>query len=145
MNLRRIAPLIQMEKSIMQKQVTVAFFARRFPREDWSMEIPEEKLTKFFDELAAEFGPLGVQVERVDDPAVTMEIRGYGDLLNSVRIRSPKDGLGNLCLGHIIGQSANRDLFEDIHRGVSRVAFAPETVEPEGSDKIVCHNCGCGC
>ena len=37
------------------------------------------------------------------------------------------------------------DLFEDIRRGVSRVAFAPEMIEPEGENKAVCHNCGCGC
>ena len=56
-----------------------------------------------------------------------------------------QDGFSNLCLGHVIGASPNRDLLEDIRRGVNRVAFAPETVEPEGSSKIVCHNCGCGC
>ena len=69
----------------------------------------------------------------------------YGDLLTTVRLRSPRDHIGNLCLGHVIGQSANCDLFEDIRRGVSRIAFAPETIEPEGSNKVVCHNCGCGC
>jgi hypothetical protein len=36
-------------------------------------------------------------------------------------------------------------VFEDLRRGVSRVAFAPEMIEPEGSNKVVCHNCGCGC
>ena len=50
-----------------------------------------------------------------------------------------------VCLGHIIGASPNRDLLEDVRRGVNRVAFAPETIEPEGSSKVVCHNCGCGC
>jgi hypothetical protein len=65
--------------------------------------------------------------------------------MNTVRLRSPKDHIGNLCLGHVIGQSANCDLAEDIRRAVSRIAFAPEMIEPEGSNKIVCHNCGCGC
>ena len=74
-----------------------------------------------------------------------IEARGYGDLLNAVRIRSSKPGLGNLCLGHVIGCSAHLDLLEDIRRGVRRIAFAPETIEPDGSDKVVCHNCGCGC
>ena len=39
----------------------------------------------------------------------------------------------------------NLDILEDLKRGINRVAFAPETVEPSGSDKVVCHNCGCGC
>ncbi len=129
----------------MDKQITVAFYTRNYLRDDWRKDVSETEIEEFFAELRAELGPLGVRIERIDEPAVTMDIRGYGDLLNSVRIRSPQDGLSNLCLGHVIGQSANSNLFEDIRRGVSRVAFAPETIEPEGSDKVVCHNCGCGC
>ncbi|NOY13277.1 MAG: hypothetical protein GXP51_06230 [Deltaproteobacteria bacterium] len=73
------------------------------------------------------------------------EIRGYGDLLNSIRISCPSSGVSSYCLGHIIGSSKNLDIIEDLRRGINRVAFAPETVEPAGSDKLVCHNCGCGC
>lgn len=127
------------------KEITVAFYGRRFPRSDWRLEFDQEAVDAFFTAFAAELAPLGVILRCVEDDAFTLDINGYGDLLNTVRIRSPRDGFGNLCLGHIIGASPNRDLLEDIRRGVSRVAFAPETVEPEGSDKVVCHNCGCGC
>jgi hypothetical protein len=84
-------------------------------------------------------------LRQAKEEEIVLEVKGYNDLLNTVRLRSPQDGIGNLCLGHIIGASPNRDLLEDIRRGVNRVAFAPETIEPEGSNKIVCHNCGCGC
>jgi hypothetical protein len=128
-----------------QKVITVVFYKRRHPRSDWRIDFDEEALCTFFDRIVDEFTPLGIRVECLKDDALCFDINGYGDLLNSIRIRSPRDGIGNLCLGHIIGASPNREPLEDIRRGISRVAFAPETIEPEGSDKIVCHNCGCGC
>lgn len=98
----------------------------------------------FMRDLAAELRPLGVELSwREEDPVI--EVKGYGDLLNAVRVRSPLDGLGNPCLGHIIGTSCKLDLLGDIRRGVNRIAFAPETIEPEAHAKRVCHNCGCGC
>lgn len=127
------------------KEINVRFYRRDFVRQDWDYPVDEGALADFFGQLAAELEPFGIRLAHGQDSAVTIQIKGYGDLLNAVRIRSPRDGFSNLCLGHIIGSSPNRDLFEDIRRGVNRVAFAPETVEPEGSDKVVCHNCGCGC
>lgn len=128
-----------------EKEITVVFYGRIFTRSDWQFEVNDEFLASFLADLREELAPLGIALRRIDDPQTVLEVRGYGDLLNTVRIRSPKDGVGNLCLGHIIGVSADRDLLQDIRRGINRVAFAPETIEPEGSDKIVCHNCGCGC
>ncbi len=129
----------------MSKEIIVAFYGRRLIREDYQPDLTAEMLADFFEKLKAEFAPLGVELQMQCDDSVSLDVRSYADLLNSVRIRSPKDSLGNLCLGHIIGQSAQADLFEDIRRGVSRVAFAPETIEPEGAHKVLCHNCGCGC
>lgn len=127
------------------KPITIVFYDRRNARSDWRIDLDDRTLALFFDALIDEFAPLGIQVKYLRDESMSFDINGYADLLNSIRIRSPRDGIGNLCLGHIIGASPNRDPLEDIRRGVSRVAFAPETIEPEGSDKIVCHNCGCGC
>jgi hypothetical protein len=129
----------------MSKEISVVFYGRRQVRADWNFEIDEKATIDFFAGLDAELAPFGVCIRRLKEEDVVMDVKGYGDVLNSVRIRSPQDGIGNLCLGHIIGPSPHRDLLEDIRRGVNRVAFAPETIEPEGSDKIVCHNCGCGC
>ena len=81
----------------------------------------------------------------VGEEDVSVEIKGYGDLLNSIRLRSTEPGVGNPCLGHIIGESVDCDLLADIRRGVSRLAFAPDTIEPDAAHKKVCHNCGCGC
>lgn len=127
------------------KLITVVFYNRRYPRSDWSLDLDEEALAAFFGRLVDEFAPLGIRIAYLKDENLSFDIYGYGDFLNSIRIRSLCDGIGNLCLGHVIGASPNRDPLEDIRRGISRVAFAPETIEPEGSDKIVCHNCGCGC
>jgi hypothetical protein len=114
-------------------------------RDDWSYPVEEDRLAELFQKLNVDLNRFDIQVAQLQDDAVTIDIRGYGDLLNAIRIRAPEAGFGNLCLGHIIGASKTRNLLEDIRRGVSRVAFAPETIEPEGSDKVVCHNCGCGC
>ncbi len=127
------------------KEITIVFYGRSYPRKDWRFAEDEAATQSFLEALTEELAPLGICLRRLDQPEITVEVKGYGDLLNSVRIQSPQDGLGNLCLGHIIGQSTDRDLLADIRRGINRVAFAPETVEPEGSSKIVCHNCGCGC
>lgn len=127
------------------KEITVAFYPCRFVRSDWRYDLDPERFVDFFTVLAKELQPFGIVLKTCQDPAVTIEVRGYGDVLNAVRLRSPQDGVGNLCLGHVIGASPQCDLQQDIRRGVNRLVFAPETVEPEGSNKVVCHNCGCGC
>lgn len=129
----------------MAKEIIVALYGYNLVGKEWSTSVDSESLKTFVESLHKELEPIGITVTCLEELDNVLEVRGYGDLLNTVRIRSPRDHIGNLCLGHVIGQSANCDLFEDIRRGVSRVAFAPEMVEPEGSNKIVCHNCGCGC
>ena len=129
----------------MQKEITVALYDYRLTSSEWSPNVDNDALEGFVESLHGELESLGITVSCVKELDNVLEVGGYGDLLNTVRMRSPKDHIGNLCLGHIIGQSENCDLFEDIRRGVSRIAFAPEMIEPEGSNKVVCHNCGCGC
>ena len=128
-----------------EKEISIVFYGRRYPRTDWRFDLDERERTAFLQGLVEELAPFGIRLGWSDQPETILEVRSYGDLLNTVRIQSAQDGLGNLCLGHIIGQSANCDLLDDLRRGVNRIAFAPETIEPEGSSKVVCHNCGCGC
>lgn len=127
------------------KEITVARYGYRLLNKDWKPSDDPDQLEEFLIGLNGEFSRLGISVRFCDETNHILDVKGYGDLLNTIRLRSPKDSIGNLCLGHIIGQSANCNLFEDIRRGVSRVAFAPEMIEPEGENKAVCHNCGCGC
>ena len=126
------------------KTLDVVFYRREWVRDDWKYEISTEKLNSFLVEMKLELETFGICLRSAEEE-FTLPIKGYADLLNSIRLRFPSAGLGNLCLGHVIGASRNRNLFEDLRRGINRIAFAPETVEPEGSDKVVCHNCGCGC
>lgn len=127
------------------KEITVVRYNYRLVNSDWAPSIDIDTVGGFVESLHNDLNSLGITVKYIDDPDTLLEVKGYADLLNIIRLRSPKDHIGNLCLGHIIGQSENCDLFEDIRRGVSRIAFAPEMIEPEGSNKVVCHNCGCGC
>jgi len=129
----------------MQKEITVVLYGFNLTNSEWSPDIKTEDLDAFVDNLHKELNTLGITVVYHEELDTVLEVKGYGDLLNIIRLRSPKDNFSNLCLGHIIGQSVNCDFFEDIRRGVSRIAFAPEMIEPQGSNKIVCHNCGCGC
>lgn len=129
----------------MRKQITIAYYGYRPVSKDWQPNFDEPALAAFVADLSRELASAGVDVQLVSEPERALDVKGYGDLLNTIRLRSPADHVGNLCLGHIIGQSPNCDLFEDVRRGVTRLAFAPETIEPEGSHKVVCHNCGCGC
>jgi len=127
------------------RTISVVFYKRQPVRQDWDYKIDQNRLAHFFADLSADLNRFDFQVRCLQDDSVSIDIRGYGDLLNSIRIRAPEAGFGNLCLGHIIGASPERDIFADLRRGINRLAFAPETIEPEGSDKVVCHNCGCGC
>lgn len=127
------------------KEITVVRYSYRLVNSDWAPTVDFDALCGFVESLDRDLNSLGITVRYVDDHDTELEVKGYADLLNIIRLRSPKDHIGNLCLGHIIGQSENCDLFEDIRRGVTRIAFAPEMIEPEGSNKVVCHNCGCGC
>jgi len=127
------------------KEIRVVFYQRNYLADKWRQSVKQDELDALFVELGRELAPLGFDFKPIDEPDMSMEIKGYGDLLNSVRLRCAAHGVGNMCLGHIIGASPHLNLAEDIRRGVNRVCFAPETIEPQGSDKVVCHNCGCGC
>lgn len=123
--------------------LTIAVYARNFLRKDWRQDIDEQAIAALAADLDAELRSFGWQVEYRSMPDVCVDVKGYADLLNAVRLRAA--GAGNPCLGHVIGASAACDPLADIRRGVNRLIFAPETVEPDGPDKRVCHNCGCGC
>jgi len=127
------------------KEITLTFYGRRFFREDWRIDFDRASIDTWVSKLQGEYTPFQISVQGRWQEEVVLEVNGYADLLNCVRLSSPQDGISNLCLGHIIGKSTNCNLGEDICRGVSRVAFAPEMVEPDGENKRVCHNCGCGC
>ena len=126
------------------KRLDLIFYRREWARQDWQYEISTDRLDRFIEEMRQDLKTFGIELKSAEEN-ISMPIHGYGDLLNSIRLRFASAGLGNLCLGHVIGASPNRDLLEDLRRGINRIAFAPETVEPQGSDKVVCHNCGCGC
>jgi len=128
-----------------EETISVVLNDVSFPRADWRYPLDLQLVEGAARQLDRDLQSFGISVEFLHEPGRHIEARGYGDLLNAVRIRSTRPGLGNLCLGHIIGCSEKLDLLDDIRRGVHRIAFAPETVEPDGSDKRVCHNCGCGC
>lgn len=129
----------------MKKEITVVFQGYRLTNPEWQIPLSGESPQACITSLQSEYERFGVRVASLEEPEIVHDVKGYGDFLNTVRLRSPKDHIANLCLGHVIGQSANCDLAEDIRRAVSRIAFAPEMIEPEGGNKIVCHNCGCGC
>ena len=126
------------------KVLDVICYQRNWTASDWPYANPDIALAKMLSEQQVELLKFGIKL-RVIEEELSVEIKGYGDLLNSLRICYPAGGVASLCLGHIICASQNLNIVEDLRRGINRVAFAPETVEPQGSDKVVCHNCGCGC
>lgn len=129
----------------MAKGMRLTCYGRKNSRPEWEEVLSGVAFDLFCAELAAELGRFDIALERRDDPAVVIEVHSYGDLLNAVRIASPSDGIGNVCVGHVIGKSRHLDPREDIRRAVNRIAFAPETVPPDDENRKVCHNCGCGC
>ncbi len=127
------------------KSMTLTFLKQNHVRTDWKVDLEGVAFTTFIGEMSAELSQYGIRLQLAANDNITININSYGDLLNSIRISSPQDGFISLCVGHIIGASANLDLQEDIRKAVKRIAFAPETVPPEDHNRKVCHNCGCGC
>ena len=126
------------------KSMTVTILDQRYLRGDWSFDFNGEIFQRFISKMVKEMKKLGVDLHCVYNHEVEITINSYADLLNCVKISSD-DSLGNHCIGHVIGKSEHLDIMEDIAAAIKRVAFAPETVAPDGEFRKVCHNCGCGC
>ncbi|PLX98418.1 MAG: hypothetical protein C0623_12140 [Desulfuromonas sp.] len=126
----------------MSKVITIALYHRDFVS-DWTYNVEAATIADLAEEISAELADAGVAVRFSREEDISVEIKGYGDILNSIRLRSSEGG--NPCLGHVIGESPECDLPEDIRRGVKRLAFAPETIVPDAEHRKTCHNCGCGC
>lgn len=129
----------------MSREIAVVFYGYRLTGGEWQPPRLERNPERFVAEISKQYKKYGITVSYKDETDNILEVKGYADLLNTVRLRTNDGMLGNPCLGHVIGQSQNCNLLEDLQRGISRVAFAPETIEPDGASKKVCHNCGCGC
>lgn len=127
------------------KQVTVTILNQELVRRDWFIDFDSPEFESFFKELAKEMRKSGVSLKKVRNRSFAIEIKSYNDLLNVVKISSSDDNHCKHCVGHVIGKSENLNILEDIKKAVLRVAFAPETIEPDDEFKKVCHNCGCGC
>lgn len=127
------------------KKIVISVCNQNHIRDNWKVDLASECFSVFVQELRSELAGFGIEVESIYNDAMTVNVDSYADLLNAVRITSAVDGFVNKCVGHIMGQSQNLNLFEDIRRAVNRVAFAPETIQPDDYNRKVCHNCGCGC
>lgn len=127
------------------KEISVVLYGYRLKGRKWQPPVLGQEIGSFVASLAADYEKYGIALNYKEELDKVLEVKGYGDLLNTVRLRTNDSTLGSPCLGHVIGQSERCDLLEDIRRGISRIAFAPETIEPDGTSKKVCHNCGCGC
>jgi len=128
----------------MNKEITIALYQRNFIS-DWRYDLSAQSIAQLAEELNTELQSAGVGVRFSQEETISVDVQGYGDILNAIRLRSSESGRGNPCLGHIIGESKECNLLDDIRRGVSRLAFAAETIVPEDAHRKVCHNCGCGC
>lgn len=127
------------------KKLIISVCRQNHIRDNWKVDLEGDSFRGFVQDVTREFAGFGIEIECNANSAVTVNVNSYADLLNAVRITSPADGFIHKCIGHVIGQSQNLNLFEDIRRALSRVAFAPETVQPDENNRKVCHNCGCGC
>jgi hypothetical protein len=127
------------------KKMVMTFYAQNHVRTDWRFDLSSSLFELFFIELADDLARFGIEITKVIDKEIVIDVNSYADVLNSVRISSPADGFSSICVGHIIGKSPHLDLLEDVKRAANRMAFAPETIAPESHNRLVCHNCGCGC
>jgi len=128
-----------------KQQMVITIYDQKHIRNDWFIDFDGQLFQTFMAEMIKEMRRLGVIISLVRNRELSVSINSYADLLNAVKISSSQDGQSNQCIGHIIGQSPNLNIMEDISTAVRRIAFAPETVAPANEFRKVCHNCGCGC
>lgn len=127
------------------KDIVITFYRQDHQRPDWQVDTASARFQMFLIELTDDLQRFGIELRHARNDEMVIAVNSYTDVLNAVRISSPSDNIGNICIGHIIDKSPNLDLMEDLKRAVNRVAFAPETIAPEAHNRKVCHNCGCGC
>jgi hypothetical protein len=127
------------------KEITITIFAHDQARKVWMYDFEAAGFADFLISLTREMKNRGVSLRQLRNREAKLRINSYADLLNVVKISSPVDCITNHCVGHILGISKNLDILEDITAAVKRIAFAPETIAPDGEFRKVCHNCGCGC
>lgn len=132
-------------RGVRVKELVLTFYEQQHLRPDWKVDVGSEDFRLFLQGLVTDMKTAGIAVSWCRNRSFCIDVKSYADLLNAVRISSPADNLAAVCVGHIIGKSEHLDLQEDIRRAVRRVAFAPETIEPDDQNRRVCHNCGCGC
>jgi len=130
---------------MLSKLLVLSVCRQNHIRNNWKVDLEGEFFNSFVTDLTRELAGFGIVIECCYNDTVTVNVNSYADFLNAVRITSTTDGFINKCIGHIIGQSQNLNFYEDIRRAVNRVAFAPETIQPDENNRKVCHNCGCGC
>ncbi len=128
----------------MNKVITLTLYQRQFIG-NWHYDLDATTVSSLAEQLDGELRTAGVNVRFQEEQELAVQVQGYGDILNAVKLRSTEAGTGNHCLGHIIGESKDCNLLDDIRRGVNRLAFAAETIVPDSAHRKVCHNCGCGC
>ncbi len=126
------------------KEIEVVIYQRHFIKA-WQYEFNPAAIKNLVQQLDQEYQSAQVRVSFGGEEKTSVQVGGYSDILNAIRLRTTGPGAVNHCLGHILGESKNCDLLEDIRRGISKLAFAPETIMPEEAHRKVCHNCGCGC
>lgn len=127
------------------KPITMMIVNQEHIRKDWFFDFDGETFQQFFDKMAKDLKKQGVALKKVHIRDAVIKINSYSDLLNVIKLSSPDIDHSIQCIGHIIGKSQNLNIMEDIRAAVNRLAFAPETIEPDSEFKKVCHNCGCGC
>ena len=81
----------------MQKEITVVLYGYNLTNSEWSPDLNPERLDVFVNKLHQDLNTLGITVTYQEDLATVLEVGGYGDLLNTIRLRSPKDNISNLC------------------------------------------------
>ncbi len=114
-------------------------------RGEWFVDFDSAEFNSFMSSLAEKMRKIGIILDIRRNSESIIKISSYSDMLNSIKISFFDGGHSSHCIGHIIGKSEHLDIFEDIEAAIRRIAFAPETVEPSGEFRKVCHNCGCGC
>ena len=72
----------------MQKEITVVLYGYNLTNHEWSPDLNLEDLDAFVATLHQDFNSLGITVSYLNDSEKVLEVNGYGDLLNIVRLRA---------------------------------------------------------
>ena len=70
----------------MQKEITVVLYGCHLTNNEWSPDVDFGAIDGFVEKLSTDLSTLGITVSYREELDTLLEVKGYGDMLNLIRL-----------------------------------------------------------